>query len=428
MKLRSILLFYLTMIVLNIYPQSKDFQSFTDSFENEYQQLNIPFLQLSYVSNLEAIPSKKALAQQAKFFEKSKAFLQKIDANFLSKQERTTYALLNYEIELNLERLALENQWKSNNHSVNEKRLYDEPMGKEWYAYYLKKWVDIDITPDWAYAFGLEEVETIKKRMSLIRQQMDMDEATFQKQLSDSSYFLTNNEDIKASYDALRIKVRERSKDYFPDIEKVSLVHIEAGTNKEMAITPAYYNNNTFYYNFFDKLYDKRKMGWIFLHEGIPGHHYQNRLNAAQNKPLQDLFWYSGNAEGWAAYIEQYGVQLGAYTQPMDVYSQLHWDLIRSVRVVLDVALNYYGWTDEQAMIFWNQHIPNEEDIGHREINRMKIWPAQVITYKYGKYIFDGLKGDKESPEELKEFHGQLMEFGNIPLSILKELMERNAF
>lgn len=424
MKSYSLILFCLMAITLNAQPQNEDFQALTNSFETEYQQLNIPFLQLSYESNLRAIPSKKALAQQTEFFKEFKDLLQNTEVNSLSEQEQITHVLLNYEIQLNLERLSLENQWKSKNYKANGKGLYNEPMGKEWYAYYLKKWVDKDITPDWAYEFGLEEIEKVKKRMNSIRQQMGMDEVTFQKHVSDSTYFLTNNEDIKANYDALRIKVRERAKDYFPDIEKISSVYIEAGTNEEMAIAPAYYNNNTFYYNFFDKPYDKRDMGWIFLHEGIPGHHYQNRINAAQNRPLQDLFWYSGNAEGWAAYIEQYGRQLGAYTQPMDVYSQLHWDLIRSVRVTLDVALNYYGWTDEQAMNFWNQHLPNEEDIGLREINRMKRWPAQVITYKYGKYILDELKGDKKSAEELKEFHTQVMEFGSIPLSILKELID----
>ncbi len=43
------------------------------------------------------------------------------------------------------------------------------------------------------------------------------------------------------------------------------------------------------------------------------------------------------------------------------LYAQLQWDLIRSVRVVLDVALNYYGWSDEQALEFWNQHIQKKK-------------------------------------------------------------------
>lgn len=427
MKIQSIFHFCLIMFILIEQPVPNDFQELIKSFEKEYQQLNIPFLQLSYESNLKAISSKKSLDLQISFFENYKELLQTFESTRLSEQEQITHALLKYEIELNLERLALEKQWKANNYKVDGRRVYDEPMGEQWYVYYLKKWVDKEITPDFAYEFGLEEIEKVKKRMNHIRLQMDMNEATFQKQLSDSSYFLTNHEEIKSKYYALRKDVINRSKEYFPDIEKVSPMIIEAGTSKEMAIAPAYYNNNTFYYNFFDQSYDTRDMGWVFLHEGIPGHHFQNRINAAQNRPLQDLFWYSGNAEGWAAYIEQYGRQLGAYNQPMDVYYQLHWDLIRSVRVVLDVAINYYGWTNEQAINFWNQHIHDEEEIGHREITRMKRWPAQVITYKYGKYIFDGLKGDKNSPEELKKFHTQVLEFGNIPLSILKEMMERKA-
>ncbi|UCD59841.1 MAG: DUF885 family protein, partial [Flavobacteriaceae bacterium] len=131
--------------------------------------------------------------------------------------------------------------------------------------------------------------------------------------------------------------------------------------------------------------------------------------------------------EGWGAYIEQYGNELGAYNSPMDAYAQLQWDLIRSVRVVLDVALNYYGWSDEQAMEFWNKHIADKEDIGKREINRMKRWPAQVITYKYGKHILDKLKGDKKEPEELKNFHRQVLECGSIPLSVLQIHIKKNS-
>ncbi|MFK8162958.1 MAG: DUF885 family protein [Lewinella sp.] len=46
--------------------------------------------------------------------------------------------------------------------------------------------------------------------------------------------------------------------------------------------------------------------------------------------------------------------------------------------------LNYYGWSDEKALQFWQQHSKGLDDIARREIARMRRWPAQVITYKYG--------------------------------------------
>lgn len=423
MKSQSILLVFLVFLLLSAGNPNEEFPSLCDTFEKEYQQLNMAGLQLSYKGNINAIPTGKERNRQLNFFQKYYKALQEIEISNLQEEDQLSHAVLTYEVSLNIERLDLEEQWKSNNFELKGDRLHDEAMGKKWYAYYLKRWVDAEITPDWAFQFGLEEIEKVEKNMSRIRNRMGMDETTLQKYLLDSTYFLASNEEIEEHYDALRVAVREKAQKYFPNIDKIIPVYIEAGTSEEMDIAPAYYDDNTFYYNHFNKAYDKRDMGWIFLHEAIPGHHYQNRLNTQQVPTVRNLFWYSGNAEGWAAYIEQYGRQLGAYVEPMDAYAQLQWDLIRSVRVSLDVGLNYYGWTDAKAMEFWKEHIPNKEDIGQREIKRMKRWPAQVITYKYGKHVLDELKGEKKSPQELKEFHTQVLEFGSIPLSILKQFM-----
>jgi uncharacterized protein (DUF885 family) len=162
-------------------------------------------------------------------------------------------------------------------------------------------------------------------------------------------------------------------------------------------------------------------MGWIYVHEAIPGHHYQYHINEKMSNPIRNQFTYMGYLEGWGAYVEQFGRALGAYQSPKDAYAQMEWDLIRSVRVALDVGLNFYGWSDEEAFSFWEKHIQNKPDIAQREIARMKRWPAQVITYKYGKQVLDELKGNRASPEALKKFHQQILEYGALPLSILKK-------
>ena len=277
------------------------------------------------------------------------------------------------------------------------------------------------MTPDAAFTFSLKAIEQVKLEINAIQKEMGLDDESFKTQRTNSSYFLSDNDEILKKYNALKVKVREKAKAYFPDVYKVPAVQIEAGTNENLAIAPAYYSNDTFYYNFFDDTYDIREMGWIFLHEAIPGHHYQHNLDEQLDAPVRQLFFYMSYVEGWAAYIEQFGKELGAYNSPSDTYSQLEWDLIRSVRVALDVGLNYYGWTDKKAMQFWNQHITDKKDIAKREIKRMKRWPAQVITYKYGKHILDKLKGEKSTPEELKAFHTDVLQFGDIPLSVLQQ-------
>ncbi|MGB0988448.1 MAG: hypothetical protein ACPGVL_14520, partial [Pseudoalteromonas spongiae] len=38
------------------------------------------------------------------------------------------------------------------------------------------------------------------------------------------------------------------------------------------------------------------------------------------------------------------------------------------------------------AKLLWQTYLPEHPEIMVREINRIKNWPAQVITYVYGKY------------------------------------------
>ena len=402
-----------------------DFEVLMNHFEKEYRELNIPGLELSYINNLQNISSIEDLDKQKKVFLKYKPLLQEYSNEDLSEDEQITKAVLLYECEMNLERIELEKKWLSGNHNIQGRRIFNEGLGREWYAYFLKKWVDKNLTPEAAYKFGLKEIEEVKSNMEVTQKSMALDDENFKKHRNKASHFLSNTYEIIKKYNALKRKVREKAKAYFPDVNKIPCVNIEAGTNEDLAIAPAYYNNNTFYFNHFNDTYDIKQMGWIFLHEAIPGHHYQLSLDEALQSPIRHLFSYMSYIEGWGAYIEQYGNELGAYNSPFDAYAQMEWDLIRSVRISLDVGLNYYGWTDEKAMNFWNEHISDKEDIAKREIKRMKRWPAQVITYKYGKHILDELKRGKNTPKELKTYHQQVLKYGDIPLSVLQEYIQQ---
>ena len=97
---------------------------------------------------------------------------------------------------------------------------------------------------------------------------------------------------------------------------------------------------------------------------------------------------------------------------------------MRSVRVPLDVALNYYGWTDEQALTFWKKNIIGQDDIAMREINRMRRWPAQVVTYKYGAHEIMQWKQELMEREkqnfDIKAFHDKVLNGGSLPFFMVK--------
>lgn len=364
--------------------QQPDFTTFSNTFVKGYRSLNLPSLQLSYVSNLEHIQSPDGVREQMIFFTEIKSQLKLFQPGQLDTGQRDDYLLMQYKTELNLERLALEQQWTKPATGIPTTGLYTLANGKAWYAYFLKQWVAAPVTPDEIYQFGLQEVEKVKQKIAAIQKASGLDEASFYKHLDDPSFFIKGADNAQRAFENTREIILNNLPKLFYS-KAIPPIAIRKGADEALVQTPGYYTGNTFYFNFFDKPYDNRQVDWLFIHEGVPGHHYQASLAAQANRTaVQQLFYYLGFSEGWAAYTESLGKELGVYKTLYDELGRWEWNLVRSVRVPLDIGLNYYGWADEQAMAFWHQHIRNQNDIALREIARMKRWPAQVVTYKYG--------------------------------------------
>ncbi len=401
--------------------------SFFLDFERGYKELQIPRLSISYLDNFRAIRDKRAILKQTNFFKKMKRRLSGIDQETLSASRKIDFDLIKYELDINLLRLELEKDYVENKPSkISSDGILKVPNGKKWYRYYLKRWVDSSVTPDEIFEFGILETKKIKGKISQIQKRSGMSTEEFEKHLVKKDFFYNDLNEVQKAFEQAKRKIAKNLTGKFPDLEKIPDLRIKRGTDQELNQVPGFYRNQTFYFNYFDKPFNRRQVEWIYLHEGIPGHHYQAMLMKQMNRSeIVKLFNYSGFAEGWAAYVEDIGIEFGAYP---DMYSELgkwEWDLIRSVRVSIDVGLNFYGWSDERALEFWKKHIDGQDEIGVREIKRMKRWTAQVVTYKYGSKWFldmrEKIRKEKEKDFDLKEFHRAVLGNGALPFSVLEK-------
>lgn len=402
------------------------FDQFTTKFVSGYQSLHMPDLELSYVSGLQHIGSEQSIQKQEDFFRAINSGLATFKIDQLTPRQQTDYQLIRYETGLNLERIALEHQWlKSKPSKVPTGGIITVPNGKAWYAYLLKRWVNDQVTPDQMYQFGLGEVERVKSHIESVRKETGLSENEFYRHLNDPSFFVSDPNDVQKSFEHTREIVYGNLPKLFSQT-KIAELSIKRGESKQLAQTPGYYDSNTFYYNLFDKPYNIRQVDWLFIHEAVPGHHYQSSI-IAQSKvsDVQNLFFYMGFAEGWGAYCEELGKELGVYKTPYDELGKWQWDIVRSVRVPLDVGLNYYGWTDHQALDFWKKNIRGQDDIAMREIARIRRWPAQVVTYKYGALQILHWKQELQKKHgkdfDIKDFHDRVLNHGSLPLFIVKE-------
>jgi len=417
------------MLSVTVSAQSKSFDAFTRAFIKSYTSFHLPQLELSYVANLQHIGSAAQVKKQQHYF--NSIILPDYRPGQWSTAQRTDYQLMKYEIEMNRERLALEAEWVKNPPAtIPASGIIDIPNSKKWYAYYLKLWVGDDVTPDQIYQFGLAELKRVQGHIETLRKQTGLSENAFYKHIAEPEFFTTDVNEIQKGFEQTRTVIYSNMPKLFSNTDIVPL-KIERGTNQALVQTPGYYDNNVFYYNFFDKLYSKRQYDWLFIHEAVPGHHYQSSVVAETKvSDLQNLFFYIGFAEGWGAYAEELGKDLGVYKTPYDELGKWEWDIVRSARVPMDVGLNYYGWTDEQALKFWKENIRGQDDIAAREIARMRRWPAQVVTYKYGALQILNWKAELQQKQgnkfDIKDFHNRVLSHGSLPIFLVKENVFKN--
>lgn len=396
------------------------------TFEQALQdvsRLDIAPLRLAYVDNLNAIGDVETLAKQEAVFKQILAAQPQWQDRAQSLANKIDIDLLMYEASINLERISLARKWITlDNKHVSNQGLAHSTMGKDWYRYFLKRWVDQSATPENIIEFGYQEVERVAYHLAQAKASLKQLQQTNPQKDNDAPLFLTSKQAVHAAFLAEQKHINKAAQACFPYLDEVPEVIVRAGTNPRLAQTPGYYGNNQFSYNFFDAPYDIKQVAWLYVHEAIPGHHYQLSMESLLPKTkAQTIFSYSSYREGWAAYVEELGKQCGFYDSIEDEIGKWEWDMIRSVRIVLDVALNFYGWTDEKALAYWQTVIPDKDDIALREIARMKRWPAQVITYKFGADALLKLKSrlNVSNTAQLKTHHKALLRLGPMPFSVL---------
>ena len=125
----------------------------------------------------------------------------------------------------------------------------------------------------------------------------------------------------------------------------------------------------------------------LFLHEAIPGHHYQLSLQQ-ENKALPEFLHPESLGvfvEGWALYAESLGKELGLYEDPIQYFGMLSMEMHRAIRLVVDSGIHGLGWTREQAIQYSLDNEAESEASVIASIERYIATPGQAISYKIGQ-------------------------------------------
>ena len=167
----------------------------------------------------------------------------------------------------------------------------------------------------------------------------------------------------------------------------------------------------------------------LFLHEAIPGHHYQISIQQ-ENEALpkfRRFAWYGAYGEGWALYTESLGKELGLYTDPYQYFGSLSEEMHRAIRLVVDVGMHTKGWTRQQAIDYsLDKDAEGLSDITS-EIERYMAIPGQALAYKIGQMKIMEIRKRAETelgPKfNIQHFHDEVLKDGVMPLDIFENKM-----
>jgi uncharacterized protein (DUF885 family) len=195
--------------------------------------------------------------------------------------------------------------------------------------------------------------------------------------------------------------------------------------------TPDGVRPGVFYFNSYD-LPSRTTPGTetLYLHEGIPGHHFQISL-AQENTSLPAFQRFGGNTafvEGWALYAESLGPELGMFKDPYQLQGRYDDEMLRAMRLVVDTGLHAKGWSRDQAIDYMLAHSAMGRTDATAEVERYIAIPSQALAYKVGQLTISRLRARAEAalgPKfDIKAFHEQVLMTGALPMAVLEKKID----
>lgn len=306
---------------------------------------------------------------------------------------------------------------------TNDKGLYYDPKGKEYYEYLVRS----------ATGTTYESIDLLR---DAIEDQMDAD-------LMNISRLLKENPDVASQLTDYSFTKKEPAQILDSLIGQIDADFPALGENSytikyvpealEASLSPAFYltppmdryESNTIYINRSFSTDDN--LFPTLAHEGYPGHLYQTvyfSSNCSDN--LRKLLSFSSYSEGWAFYVETYSYSLDNGLNPQ--ISQIlasNSSSSLALHAILDLYINYYGWTKEQVGDYMKQYYDLDgTDVIDSIYTTLVANPTNYLEYYVGYLEILNMRNtaQKELGDDfnLKEFHTFLLDMGPAPFTVIE--------
>lgn len=320
------------------------------------------------------------------------------------------------------------------------------PDGLNYYKLCVKQWTTTDKSLEEIYNTGLSEVKRIRAEMENVKNTTGFKgdlNAFFHFMRTDKQFMpFKTPEEVLDSFRHIYNIIKPNLNKYFVLFPKSKFEIKQTEAFRAASASIEYFQGASdgsrpgiFYVPILNPATFNITSGMesTFLHEAIPGHHYQTSLQMEDTAlpAFRRYKSYGAYDEGWALYGESLGKDLGLYTNPYQHMGALFDEIHRAIRLVVDVGIHSKGMTREQAVAYMMENEPTSEESAIAETERYMAIPAQALSYKIGALKIKELR-DKYSKQlntkfNIATFHQQLLSSGSLPLSVLEQKLDKWA-
>jgi uncharacterized protein (DUF885 family) len=290
--------------------------------------------------------------------------------------------------------------------------LSELPLGREWYAFLVRKATSTALSPDEISRMGAAEVERLGAAPP-------RDAATV------AASGLVN------AYKELQIRVQAALSQAFTEIPKSDL-EIQGAEWLPRPAESLYYQGGPpgvgiLLVNTGGGARTLSIAG--FLQLGLPGEHLQIALQQEQ-ADLPRFRRFGSEAaftEGWGLYAASLGDTLGLYGDESAKQDAAATMRRCAVGLVVDTGLHAKGWTRAQAFDYLRKHLEVDDLDAQSLIDGYAASPAEALACA-GAMTFGALRARAQQTLggrfDLREFHSQILQGGAMPLDILEAKMK----
>ena len=308
-------------------------------------------------------------------------------------------------------------------HSINNLGLCSYKKGKRYYEEICKYTTLSNLTPQIIHDLGFKYLKKdldLKSKLAKKFKVNDMDDHVYK----ENKFYKNSDEILKDLNSQKNLMHSKLNKYFYEDIDILYDIKPIIDYNTDMV---AYYTgpsnfkneNGTFYINISNPTkISKYELLILSIHEGIPGHHYEQQLLHKSDKSDYIKYTlYSGYSEGWAFYCES----LYEYNNDFEYYYSLQYRIERSLRLIIDTGIHYFNWNYQKCFDYMKKYMKYySDDYIKDQILRYSSNPGQALTYVIGREVILHLKKDfLKKNTDIKTFHKIILDIGPCQLDLL---------